>query len=266
MLAGVEARITELTIAGHRVLVLDETSSTNAHALTMAARGELLPGDAVLATHQSAGRGRRGRAWITAPGRSLAVSVLVESPALPRSATLGLLVAVATCRALESRDTDSLLIKWPNDIMRGEAKVGGLLLERVGSGNRVVVGVGINLALRPGDLPEALGETAGDVGLPCDEAARHALLGAFLAELDRLLADGAVPSNGAWREEYRARAWLPGRRVDLLHGGQPVSAVVADVTADGDIVLQDGRRLLGEHVELLRVDRARGPAGAAGAR
>jgi BirA family biotin operon repressor/biotin-[acetyl-CoA-carboxylase] ligase len=266
MLASVDSRISEERIAGHRVLVIDETPSTNATALELLARGALLPGDAVLATRQTAGRGRRGRSWITVPGRSLAVSVLVDPPALPRPATLGLLAAVATCRALERRGAPALQIKWPNDIMRGEAKVGGLLLEQPSFGGGIVVGVGVNLTLRPGDLPEALGRTAGDVGLPVDEAARRELLGVLLDELDRALSACRAPSGADWGAEYRRRAWLPGRRVELLHAGRTLSAVVTDVSTEGDLILQDGTRLLGEHVELLRVARARSPGGAADAR
>ncbi|MHC5209103.1 MAG: biotin--[acetyl-CoA-carboxylase] ligase [Planctomycetota bacterium] len=252
-----DAPLSEETISGHRVLVITETGSTNALAMDLAARGELGPGDAVFAMRQTAGRGRRGRAWITVPDRSLATSVLVAPPALPRPATLGLLAAVATCRALEQQGAEPLGIKWPNDIMRGESKVGGLLLEHAndpaGGTAGVVVGIGVNLGLEPGDLPPDLEGSAGDVGLPASAPARRELLGRLLEHLDRVLADCADPSGKTWRDEYRVRAWLPGRRADLLHGGRPETAVIADVTSDGDLVLADGRCLPGEHVELLAV-------------
>lgn len=252
------ARIEE-TVAGHRVLVVAETASSNALVRELAADGRLVPGDAVLAIRQTGGRGRRGRSWITVPGRSLALSVLLQPPALERPASLALMAAVATCRALERRGAPALAIKWPNDVMRGRAKVGGLLLEQTGDRRMVVLGVGVNLALRAGDLPGEVAGTAGDVGLATDDAARRGHVHCLLEELDRVLGDPRDATGAGWRDEYRARSWLPGLRVELLHAGRPVDALVDEVTPDGDLVLADGRRLPGEHVELLRVHGAPGP-------
>jgi BirA family biotin operon repressor/biotin-[acetyl-CoA-carboxylase] ligase len=248
---GIERRI-----AAHRVLHLAQVTSTGDVLRELLAAGGCALGDVVLADAQDAGRGRRGRAWVTVPGRSLAASVLLAPPPLGRPARLVLLAAVAACRALESRGARELRIKWPNDLVRDDRKVGGLLAETLESahGPRVVLGVGINLSLRPGDLPPDVAARAGDAGLPEGAAERDALLAALLVELDAALAELGTPADEARGAEYRRRSWLTGRRVALRVAGRAVDGVLADVSPDGDLRLADGRVLAGETAELLAVE------------
>jgi len=243
----------EERLAGHRVLWVAETDSTSALARRLLAEGRLEAGDVVVADRQTAGRGRRGRSWVTVPGRSLAASFVLAEPPLERPARLTVLAAVAAARALERCGAPAIAIKWPNDLMRGEAKCGGLLVERLGGpGGRplCVLGLGINLELRAGDLPPELADRAGAAGLTGDEEGRRRLLAAVLEELDAALAPTADGERGA---EYRRRSWLTGRRVELSSGGEHLACRIADVTGDGDLLLEDGRLLPGESVELLSV-------------
>jgi BirA family biotin operon repressor/biotin-[acetyl-CoA-carboxylase] ligase len=243
-------------LAGHRVVFLDQTDSTNAHARRMVAAGEAAAGDVVVAERQSAGRGRRGRSWITVPGRSLAASLVLAPPPLDRPARLTVLAAVAACRALERCGASGLAIKWPNDLMRGELKCGGLLLERVaGPDGRAlcVLGIGVNLQLRAGDLPPGLAGRAGAAELPADRASRERLLATLLGEMDAALSELGSPADLARGAEYRARSWLTGRHVELSAGGERLSGRVGLVTDCGDLVLDGDRLLPGESVELLAV-------------
>jgi len=250
----------EMRLAGHRVLALDEVDSTSAHARRLLEAGALAAGDAVVAGRQSAGRGRRGRSWVTVPGRSLAASFVLAPPPLPRPTRLTVLAAVAACRALESCGARGLAIKWPNDLMRADRKCGGLLVETAASaGGRdagaplCVLGIGINLELRPGDLPSELAERAGDAGLPGDEATRERLLAALLAELDAALAQVGGPGDRERGAEYRRRSWLVGRQAELSAAGERLVGRIEDVSEDGDLVLEGGRLLAGESVELIAV-------------
>ncbi len=237
------------TVQRHAVL-----DSTNAHARRLVASGEGAPGLVVVADEQTAGRGQRGATWHTVPGRSLAASVVLERPALARPARITLLAAVAAARALEALGATGVRIKWPNDLMRGEKKIGGLLVEvvRAPTGEeRLVVGLGVNLSLAPGDLPGPVARLAGDAGLPADRLTRDALLARVLEELDRIL--DALPADGgaAAGEEYRRRSWLRGRTVRLAWNGAEETVAIEDVTPDGDLLLADGRTARGEHVRLL---------------
>lgn len=243
-------------LAGHPLVRLRETDSTSAHARRLLEQGLLPPGAVVLAERQTAGRGRRGRGWVTLPGRSLAASVLVTLPPLPRPSRLTLLAAVAACRALEQLGASDLSIKWPNDLMRANRKIGGILVEQVGQdggGMRFVLGIGINLELRPGDLPEELLEIAGDAGLRVQGDLRERLLAALLMELDAAWAELGGPGDAERGAEYQRRSWLRGRRVELTVGGQRFTTRIKDVSPDGDLLLPDGRLLAGETVQLSAV-------------
>jgi BirA family biotin operon repressor/biotin-[acetyl-CoA-carboxylase] ligase len=155
------------------------TGSTNAAAAELAEEGA--PAWTLVgAGHQTAGRGRLGRAWQDRAGRALIVSIVLR-PAIPlgRASLLGLWAGAAASAAAEALARLDVRCKWPNDLVLGEAKAGGILAESSIEGDRlryVVLGVGINL-----DAPE---DVPGAIGLgPSVEAGE--LLGGLLRELCR---------------------------------------------------------------------------------
>ena len=213
----------------------------------------------VTADEQTAGRGQRGHTWHTVPERSLAMSVVVPAPVLDRPSRLTLLAAVAAARALEDCGSPPILIKWPNDLMRDDHKIGGLLAEgaRTGGGQEVfVLGLGVNLALRPGDLPATLANRASDAGLDASPATRERCARGVVCGLRQVLDDLGTPQDAHNGEEYRRRSWLSGRSVSLLWGGREQRVTIQDVTADGDLCLADGRVARGEHVRVVPDDPA----------
>ena len=108
----------------------------------------------VTADEQSAGRGRQGRTWTAPRGRALLCSVVIRTP--PRLLPLAAGVAVAEVVG------PGALIKWPNDVLvAGGRKVAGILVEGRPQEGWAVVGIGLNVALRLGDLPAELSESAG---------------------------------------------------------------------------------------------------------
>jgi BirA family biotin operon repressor/biotin-[acetyl-CoA-carboxylase] ligase len=128
---------------GQRIILLDSTDSTNDTAWSHAHKPDA-DGLCVLAEHQTAGRGRRGRQWHSLPGQSILCSILVEnfSPALlTLAAPLAVVDAIYSCCRLHS------VIKWPNDILVDSKKIAGILLESRKSGRKTlsVVGIGINV-------------------------------------------------------------------------------------------------------------------------
>ena len=144
---------------GYRVLGYETVGSTMTEAANAARSGDA--GDLwVAALEQTAGRGRRGRQWQTIPG-NLAASLLVEPGSDPAvTATLGFVAGVALHRALletvERAIAATLRLKWPNDVLAGDAKLAGILLEATPlSGGRqgVIVGIGVNVVAAPEGLP-----------------------------------------------------------------------------------------------------------------
>ena len=186
--------------------VLTVTDSTNSQLL---ARRDAPHGLTLAAECQTAGRGRRGRTWLSAPGGSLTFSVLLRFPfGLARLAGLSLAVGVALTRSLERLGLPAQL-KWPNDVLLHGRKLAGILIETQGDTLGpldVVVGVGLNVRLSPALLAEVdqpVADLAG--GLP-QPPSRNALLAMLLNELadvtDMFTQHGFAPFQDEWQRRH----------------------------------------------------------------
>jgi len=201
-------------------LHLRRTDSTNERARELAAAGAL-HGTLVTAGEQSAGRGRQGRTWAAAPGRALLLSLVLRvererssrrPPEAADRATAFALVPLAAGVATAETVGDHARIKWPNDVLVDGRKVAGILVEGRPQEAWAVLGIGLNVAIRPDDFPPELRDTAGTLGRePSDlEPTLNELLGA----LERWLAADQDTVIAAWR----ARDALEGRRIEWADG------------------------------------------------
>lgn len=150
-------------IVGHPMVALDEVGSTNDVVKAMALHGAP-DGLTVLARNQTNGRGRRGRAWVSFPGKAVYLSVLLR-PAWKADdvSWLGVLGGVAVAEALGACGVGDLLIKWPNDVLARGRKIAGVLVEpRLGDDSLdfAVLGVGVNVAQLAADWPPDLADIA----------------------------------------------------------------------------------------------------------
>src|SRR3954447_7540896 len=132
------------------------TASTNDHARAFAAAGAP-HGAMATTTWQTAGRGRQGRTWTAPPGRALAMSLLLRG-ALDPLLSLRAGLAVADVAGPGAR------VKWPNDVLIDGRKVAGVLVEGRPQEAWAVLGIGLNVAIRPDDFPPELRDTAGTLG------------------------------------------------------------------------------------------------------
>lgn len=220
--------------------------STNLEALR-----DPRPGRVVVADHQSAGLGRRGRSWTAPPGSSVAVTVVAPAPEPHLLGWVPLVTGLAVARAIgRSRYAVPARVKWPNDVLvtdRGEwRKVCGVLAQAVPDGAHgpvVVVGAGINLDQTRDQLPVPTATSwrlaRGGAGTPAilPDGVRERLVSDLLEELAALLGD-----PGAGREDYRAACATIGAlvRVHLPGGGERTGTAVA-VDDTGALVVDDGR-------------------------
>lgn len=197
--------------------------------LAMAVRGEAHEGDWLVAECQTDGRGRQGRAWQSPPG-NLYVSGLVTVRAVdPAAPTLALVAGLAVHDAL---GVANLKLKWPNDLLAGNAKLAGILLER--RNDAVVIGIGVNLAHHP-DLPDRATTSLAALGIDLSpDAAIDALAPAFARWLDIWRTYGLEPVRDAWATRAHPI-------------GTPLSAALSDQTRiDGsfDGLTDDGALIL----------------------
>jgi BirA family biotin operon repressor/biotin-[acetyl-CoA-carboxylase] ligase len=124
---------------------VEQAGSTNADLLADSAARE---GDWLVALHQGAGRGRQGRSWEPAPGNFSGSTLVVLRRGDPAAQSLSLAAGLALIEAVDAAVADQpLMLKWPNDLLLLGRKLAGILLER--SGDRVVIGFGVNLASAP---------------------------------------------------------------------------------------------------------------------
>ncbi len=153
------------------------TGSTNADLIALLRTGEPVPdGYWLRAGTQTGGKGRGGRTWISPPGNLYASTVINLASSDPPPQTLALAMGLAVHEQVTSllmvQDHPRVLIKWPNDVLVGSAKVAGILLER--SGNAIVVGIGINLAFAP-DIAERQTACIAALNPDYEAGADHAL-------------------------------------------------------------------------------------------
>ncbi len=234
------------------VEVVDHTGSTNADLLTRALGGA--PEGLVLAAEeQSAGRGRMGRAWVSPPSAALTFSLLLRPVAVPpaRRGWLPLLAGVAVASAVTAVTGVQARLKWPNDVLAGAAKLGGILAEAVG--DAVVVGVGLNVSTELGELPPpgpgALAATSLRLAASADpeiEAPgaryREPLLVAILTGFERWYqawcrAEGDPERSGLWAA-YTQLSGTFGRDVRAELPGQVLSGRAVGVDPDGRLLVR----------------------------
>ncbi|MFA5914061.1 MAG: biotin--[acetyl-CoA-carboxylase] ligase [Burkholderiales bacterium] len=225
--------------------LLDACASTNTLLLERA-RANAPSGSVLACELQRAGRGRRGNAWQSGLGGSLTFSLLWRfAQGAAGLSGLSLAVGVAVARALSSQGIEGVQLKWPNDLLHAGRKLGGILVELQGEakGNSaVVIGIGLNLRLRPG-LRDAIAQPVTDLAAIAGQVPqRNRLLAATLTELAQVLAQFAAQGFAPLREEWTARHAHQGRPVTLFVAeGKSVAGRAAGVAEDGALLLETAR-------------------------
>lgn len=217
------------------VAVLDEVDSTNAALWRDAASSQPR---ALLAERQTAGRGRRGRRWISAPDTSLCLSLRWSSRApIAALGPLPLVAGLGCAEALRAQGA-AVQVKWPNDLVCAHGKLGGILVEARSedAGSVAVIGIGINLRLPPGlaDRSDAQAQVpaALDALLPVPPT-RNALAAALLARLLQRLDTFAAQGWAALEPDWQAVDALAGRRVRVRGDAGERSGDVLGLASDG---------------------------------
>ncbi|MCC7361444.1 MAG: biotin--[acetyl-CoA-carboxylase] ligase [Anaerolineales bacterium] len=239
---------------GKPVVVFEAIGSTNDEAKRLAEAGAA-EGTLVLAETQTAGRGRGGRRWLSPPGTGLALSLVLRPRlAAAQAARLTMLAGVAGAEAIEAATGARAALKWPNDILLGGRKAGGILVECGLAGERLeyaVTGVGLNVSAAPPaeavEVPAAA--VAEAAGRPVD---RLELLTALVGALERWYA--RVGDGAALREAWARRlAWL-GEQVTAHTAEGELAGVAEGVDEDGALLLRlasgERRRLWAADVRL----------------
>lgn len=233
--------------------VLVVTTSTN-ECLTL--RPPPPPGRmwVVAAEYQTGGRGRRGRRWLSPPGHGVCLSISWCFETVPRDLpALSLVAGVAVAGALTALGIDHVRLKWPNDVMAGGGKVGGILVEVSGEPAgplRVVIGIGLNVRPVPG-IAAALRHEGGDAVpvaldelLPAIALDRNVIVATLLNALHPSLRTFADTGWRDFQPAWRRYDYLAGRSVVVTRGRETFQGIASGIADDGALLVEAEGRIL----------------------
>ncbi|WP_027718393.1 biotin--[acetyl-CoA-carboxylase] ligase [Desulfovirgula thermocuniculi] len=227
---------------GRHVHYCERLDSTNRLARELAARG-VPEGTLVVAEEQTGGRGRLGRGWFSPYAKGIWCSLILRPSLSPLDAPpLTMLAAVAVAEALQRAAGLKPGIKWPNDLLAGGRKLCGILTEldaEVEKVNHLIVGIGVNVNIAPGEFPPDLAETATSVlAVTGRRASRVRLLQEMLAALEywylRWQKEGFSPVLSRWKE-YSVTL---GRAVLVTSHRESYEGWAEDVDESGSLILR----------------------------
>ena len=235
------------TALGQRLYLYQELPSTNSEALALAQAGSP-HGTVVAAESQSAGKGRRTRSWYSPPGVNIYCSIVVRGMGQRRQLSewlswVPLTSALAVSEAVQQTAAIPLTMKWPNDLLFHEHKVGGILCEssHVSADSPIVViGIGLNVNLPQELFPGELRDTATSLceisGAPID---RNRLLAQLLTELEQGLEELTGHGSDRLRLAYLSRCHTIGKQVRIVTGeDQNLRGTAESISADGALQIR----------------------------
>ena len=226
---------------GREIEYQDVIGSTNIRAKELARSGAA-HGTLVLANEQTGGRGRMQRHWVSEPSVGIWMSLILCPTAVEaqRISFLVMVAALAVARACREEVGDGVLIKWPNDIVFGDKKVSGTLLEMGASGAGVdwaVIGMGINVL--NSNFPQEIEHKAGSLYQASGKKIeRSKLLCEVLSQFEALYDGWLAGKQDAILSEYKRISATIGRSVRAIYSDREIEGTAVGVRADGTLVVR----------------------------
>lgn len=233
-----------------RLFVEESVTSTNSFLLERFAQGAG-HAEVCLAETQSAGRGRRGRQWLSAWGQGLTLSLGWRfDGGAPALKGLSLAIGVVIAQVLEQRGL-LVALKWPNDVLMSFAedekrKLAGILVElndNPSGACEVVAGIGLNIALSP-LLRDQMDQPVAAVTEQLLEASRNDLAADLIEALLNLMAGYEQDGFVAWQQDWNQRNAYSGRAIEVMQGAQRYIAIDEGVDSEGNLCVRHGNKVL----------------------
>ncbi|OGW73904.1 MAG: biotin--[acetyl-CoA-carboxylase] ligase, partial [Nitrospirae bacterium RIFOXYC2_FULL_44_7] len=235
---------------GKEIIFHESLDSTNTLAMELAEKGghHGTHGTVVIADRQLKGKGRLGRTWFSLPQCNIYMSVIVRPEIEPKDATLLTIMSAISCaRAIRNSTGIEVKIKWPNDLMVSERKLGGILTEMKSDQDRIifaVIGIGINVNSSLDAFPPEVRAVAASVMEELrekgysQEISRTLIIAAILNELERwfkvLIKGGRIQLINEWKKLSSTL----GRKVKVVSGKDTFSGIAEDIDDEGMLILR----------------------------
>jgi BirA family biotin operon repressor/biotin-[acetyl-CoA-carboxylase] ligase len=232
------------------IIIVDEIESTSSYLLGRLAEGQATP-EVCLTEHQTGGRGRRGRQWLSSPFQNITMSISWRYETGP-SLLSGLSIAagIAIVRALQSVGIEGVELKWPNDVLFNDQKLAGILVDlrgEVDGPTHIVIGVGLNVRLHE-DASAAIDQAWTDLSSisrrPVDrnEIAAHLIL-----ELHKMLADFNTEGLNPYLQEWKMFHAFENRIVRIIQNDNEILGKVCGLDESGALQLDTGEEVIKVH-------------------
>ena len=215
--------------------------STNDHLKALAKQGAP-HGTAIIAGHQSAGRGRLGRSFVSPEGMGVYLSFLIR-PGCSATQLMHLTcaAAVAMCDAVEAACGITPGIKWTNDLVCGKHKLGGILTElNLAPGGLVdsaIVGIGINCRQQKEDFPPEIRDMAASLSMVSGKEVSPALLAGAMLEALRQMSDTLLTNKDTCLDRYRSHCVTLGQDISLVRGDDVRYGKALDIDSEGGLIV-----------------------------
>ncbi len=227
--------------SGREILFYETVGSTNSVALNLSERTE--EGAVILSDCQEKGRGRLGRLWISPPGVNIYMSIILKPEIKPADATLITLMAGVACSiALRRVSGLDIRVKWPNDLMVADKKLGGILTELKTDGKKIafaIVGIGINVNMDmnefPGDIREIATSFKNETG---KTYSRENIISEILSEIDRWYLRLKKMDRETILSSWKQLTSTLGREVMVMAGRETWKGFAESVDDEGMLILR----------------------------
>ncbi len=227
---------------GKEIVFRETIDSTNTLATELAEKG-VAHGTLVLADNQTKGKGRLGRMWLSPPKSNIYMSIILRPEIAPKDATmLTMMSAVAAANAVRKATGLKADIKWPNDLLVSDKKLGGILTELKSDPDRVifsVIGIGINVNIKQNNFPSDIRPIATSVREEMGKSyPRTLLIAGILEEMEKwykvLIKKGRMPVL----EEWKKLSSTLGRKVKATVGNEIFTGTATDIDEEGMLILK----------------------------
>jgi BirA family biotin operon repressor/biotin-[acetyl-CoA-carboxylase] ligase len=227
---------------GRKIFFYETIDSTNTVATGLAEKGEV-EGAVVISDCQNKGRGRLGRHWVSPPGANIYMSVLLRPDIELKNATLLTIMAAVACTVALRRVTDlTVTIKWPNDLIVSDKKLGGILTEMRITRKKIeyaITGIGINVNMDSDALPDAIKEVATSAKMETGKLhSRTEIITEILNEINHWYSILKEKRRRELLTQWKQLTSTLGRKVKIILGKETLTGLAESIDDEGMLILR----------------------------